>query len=495
MWLVGYDPSDVHLIRLQDLRYWPLRHGSPFLDRPAVWVPASAIPALSPCSEHADLYIAKVQDDRAPRQNVFLLPEDMPAEAYEDALHSIRRENIALTVEFTYHQDWSTNTLQRIRILYDSVSLGLPTVYALPSSGVALRGTERRGDRNAVQRKIQMALAPECERLVRENKPVTWEKLQKQLRALGIDEPTHTENVADPKVHLFCRTMQDSYDVPCCTVRIDQVVSFAPNEWKVSGSQLSAVFNIMQACMDYFEANEKPAGVQSGVFTQSNDLDEDTILEGWRRAGHRNRNDTWDRYHEVHGFPNGCLAVMSTRPNRNSATHNFSLHIPDLADLSIRNFGESDPALFSRWIKPLRKRYHRVRPSPLRLKRIPPALLKRPVIITYRVASYARGREGAERWQNVNERTYASKLVLVDVCDARESRKIPGRPRAMSTSPTGRRYVLAAGLPMPSSELFSHYEDNARYRTWVDFADILICADGIFLGKSWWQNSRPVRIG
>jgi hypothetical protein len=54
--------------------------------------------------------------------------------------------------------------------------------------------------------------------------------------------------------------------------------------------------------------------------------------------------------------------------------------------------------------------------------------------------------------------------------------------------------LLAADLPMPSNELFSNYQTNARYRTFVQFADILVMDDGGFLGEMWWPAGIPKRI-
>jgi hypothetical protein len=117
------------------------------------------------------------------------------------------------------------------------------------------------------------------------------------------------------------------------------------------------------------------------------------------------------------------------------------------------------------------------------------------MIITYKVSAYGGSRDGVERWQNVDERTYAGKFMLFDLCYVRTSNGTAERPRAMSKEYTDRTYVLAANLPMPSEVMFEQYENNARFSTYVDGADILIFDDGGYLGRPWWEDdSSPIKI-
>jgi hypothetical protein len=81
------------------------------------------------------------------------------------------------------------------------------------------------------------------------------------------------------------------------------------------------------------------------------------------------------------------------------------------------------------------------------------------------------------------------------MCSIRKSVKAPGRPRAMATSPKERRHMLAVDLPMTGELFFQDMETNARYKTFAEFADILIFNDGGFLGTMWWKDGHsPGRI-
>ncbi len=499
MWIVGYDPKDEVYLQRRNMSYWPLRHGSPLKDEAAFWVPVPSIPCLyRGLSEYGDLYLAYLPDVTPPKRARFLLDQDYPDNEFHAYLKSLTPHDFALAVEFTYHQNWSSNAIQRLRIIYDSVKLGIPTAYALPKSGIALRGTERRGDRNLRQRALESALGPLCRRLVEDNEPVTFSTIQKELERQGdsidVEMGVTAKNPADPKVSLFCRTMQDSFRVPCGTVQFDQVVSGVPRDWKMAGQQLESVYKVIRESMEHMVRAGAAARAGSAIFSRSNKADDQVMQDSPPNRPHVHRHNEWDKYHqEGPGFPNGSLGIVSDPPARNSSNHNYTLPALRLGRLHFHQDGMPIEESFGEWIAGLEEWNNRSF-GPLRSASLPKKVLKRPLIITYRISEYSGDMEGRERWQNVDERAYAGKMVMIDVCAARRPIAAKGRPRAMSKSRKDRNYVLAADLPMPSSVMFSQFSSNARFRIFTDFADILVFDDGGYLGSIWWDGGNPKRV-
>jgi hypothetical protein len=320
-------------------------------------------------------------------------------------------------------------------------------------------------------------LAKAAESLVRENKAVNLESLR---RATG--SPLNLGSVAnnrpDPKVSLFCLALQDSHDVPCATAQLAPVITVVPNTWKLAGRQLATLFRGMREAMEYMEAHGSRANGGSAIFRTLNDADRQLLRDSPPpRVGHRNRSAAWDDRHRAIGFsPASWIGVGARNPT--SAAQHYSLHLPRLMEISAapRSAASFERLLVSHM--PEGKRWR------LNSRAVPPELLRRDLGMVYLVSPYT-GTRGAPRWQNADERTYMAKLLLVDYCGARNPVQANGRPRAVSILPKERRHLLAVQLPMPSSQMFPYYDTNARYRTWMDFADVLLFEDAAFLGLPW----------
>jgi hypothetical protein len=503
MWVIGYDSSDTEDILNQAKTYWGYRHGSPLLSIPAIWVPADWIGVIHKnISEYADLYFAFLNDTENRLTPKRLSNQDEIPQDLNEVLQSLTEKDIALAVEFTYHDNWSTNTVQRLRIIYDCISLGIPTVYAMPSFGIALRGISRRGDNAVETREIREKIGSYCESLVENNEPVTIKNIEKMMRRnnpklrINIAGMSKMErNEPDPKVPLFCKTMQDSFNVPCATVQLGGVFNPAPNYAKLSGCQLKPIFDLIKGCLSYVEKTGRIPDTKSGLFDKSNDIDESLIALSPPSVGGRNRSLIWDNYHAATGFPNGSLAVAEKNPKRKSCQNYYSLHSPRIADIYMLNPKNGFGGDFNEWIalqKKMRKKKRKF--GKLDSRTIPKELKSRELIVTYYVKEYEGGIKGEPIWHNLNERTYSSKLILIDMCAIRNSKKIQGRPRAMATSMKDRRHLLAVDLPISSKVLFKECESNARLRTFADFADILVLDDGGYLGNIWWKDGSPIKI-
>lgn len=501
MWVFAYDPADGGGIQRRDMSYWPLRHGSPFRDKTGIWVPTNFVPCLSEFSEVGDLYIGYLSDVPDPKRPKFYTPDDTPERQLFTQLSRLDSGDFALALEFTYHSNWSSNAIQRLPLLYESISREIPTAYALPESAVAMRGTERRGDQNVHHKKLESALRPICKRLVKNNEPVTFEKLQAHLSDSSNDIIAEfdetSENKADPKVPLFCKTAQDTFETPVFTVQYDEVVTAAPRDWKVSGQQLEPVYSAIENAMKYMKNHGIAPTVESGIYDEHNERDQQVMEAAPPDRPYVSRNDRWDDYHKnTRGFPHGSLGLVTSPLKRHSKEHNYSLPSNKLANLYFHPGKQASKNSFNQWADEIGKdRKQRRFYDSVDFASIPNPVRERPMIVTYKVSAYGGGRDDVERWQNVDERTYAGKFMLFDLCYARTPNGTSKRPRAMSREYSDREYVLAVNLPMPSEVMFDQYESNARFSTYIDGADIMIFDDGGYLGRPWWEDdSSPIQI-
>lgn len=501
MWVFAYDPADAEYVQRRDMSYWILRHGSPLRDRPGVWVPTTFVSCLRDFKEVGDLYIGYVADEPDPPRPTFYTPGENPGRDLLSQLDGLEPADFALALEFTYHSNWSSNGIQRLPLLYESLSRGIPTAYAIPEAAVAMRGTDRRGDQNVHHRKLQAALEPICEQLVTDNEPVTFEKIAAHVADDGNDievEIGETEdNKADPKVPLFCKTAQDSYEVPVFTIQYDEVVTAVPREWKVAGQQLEPVFDVIEDAMSYMAEHGTAPTVESGLFAEHSKRDQAVMAASPPDRPYVRRNDRWDKYHaNTAEFPHGSLGLVTDPPKRHSMAHNYSLPSNKLADLYFHPGNEATESSLEEWAGQRgRDRAQSRIFGGVDLEAVPTPLRERPLILTYTVSAYGGDKESRDRWQNVDERTYAGKFVLFDLCFTRSSRGTDQRPRAMATDRRERDYVLAADLPMPAAVLFDQFEDNARYKTYVETADILLLDEGGYLGQLWWEaDATPIKL-
>lgn len=501
MWVFAYDPADGGGIQRRNMSYWPLRHGSPLRNKAGVWVPTNFVPCLNEFSEVGDLYIGYLSDVPDPNRQKFYTPDDTPERQLFMQLSQLDATDFALALEFTYHSNWSSNAIQRLPLLYESISREIPTAYALPESAVAMRGTERRGDQNIHHTKLKSALKPICKRLVKDNEPVTFEKLQSYLsdssNDIIVEFDQTSENKADPKVPLFCKTAQDTFETPVFTVQYDEVVTAAPRDWKVSGQQLESVYSVIEDAMEYMQSHEVAPTIESGIYSKHSKRDQQVMEMSPPDRPHVSRNSKWDEYHKNRqGFPHGSLGIVSNPVKRHSEEHNYSLPSNKLANLFFHPGQQATESSFNQWTDTIGKDRQQQRLyDNVEFTLIPDQLRERPMVLTYKVSAYGGSRDGVERWQNVDERTYAGKFMLFDLCYARTSNGTSERPRAMSKKYTDREYVLAANLPMPSEVMFNQCESNARFSTYVDGADIMIFDDGGYLGRPWWEDdSSPIQI-
>lgn len=501
MWIFAYDPADGDGIQRRDMSYWPLRHGSPLREKEGVWVPAHYVPCLDEFTEVGDLYIGYLSNVPDPKRPQFYTTEDTPDRQLFNQLSQLDADDFALALEFTYHSNWSSNAIQRLPLLYESISREIPTAYALPESAVAMRGTERRGDQNVHHKKLESALRPICEKLVKNNEPITFEKLQAHLSDVSNDIEVEfdetSENKADPKVPLFCKTAQDTFETPTFTVQYDEVVTAAPRDWKVAGQQLDPVYSVIEDAMEYMREHGVAPTVESGLYDEHNERDQEVMEEAPPNRPYVSRNSQWDDYHtNTRGFPHGSLGLVTDPPKRHSKDHNYSLPSNKLAHLYFHPGQQATKDSFSTWAGKIGEdRQQRRLYDNVKFASIPDPLRDRPMIVTYKVSAYGGSKDNVERWQNVDERTYAGKFMLFDLCYVRSSNATAERPRAMSKNYTDRAYVLAANLPMPSGVMFDQYENNARFSTYIDGADLLIFDDGGYLGRPWWEDdSSPIKI-
>lgn len=501
MWVFAYDPADGDHVQRRDMSYWPLRHGSPLREEPGIWVPTSFVSCLREFSEVGDLYIGYLPDESGPSRPKFYTSNDNPGRDLFEKLDKLGPEDFALALEFTYHSNWSSNAIQRLPLLYQSISRGIPTAYALPESAVAMRGTDRRGDQNIHHRKLKSALQPICEKMVKNNEPVTFEKIKSHVEDerndIDVEIGETSNNKADPKVPLYCLTAQDSFETPVFTVQYDEVVTAVPRDWKVAGKQLGSVFDVIDDAMSFMEENEEAATVESGLFAKHNTRDQTVIDESPPNRPRVRRNKRWDEYHlNTRGFPDGSLGIVTDPPKRHSKDHNYSLPSNKLADLYFHPGQTGTKESFNNWVNHIGSDRTQTRMfGEVDFGLLPDDLKDRPMVVTYKVSPYGGDMDSRDRWQNVDERTYAGKFVLFDLCFVRASKGTAERPRAMATDRSDRQYVLAANLPMPSEVMFSQYKKNARFRTYLNNADIIVFDDGGYLGRIWWdEDESPVQV-
>jgi hypothetical protein len=449
-WVVVYDDADRDVLEDTDrpLRHWARRHGSPLLDDELTWVPAGAVKAVSDF-EQCDLVLFRA---KSPFPGGIWTSSISPA--LQRGLDRLTRKEACLAVEYTAAMPANSNALGRIGRLFDHVRAGIPTLYAVPKAGY--EGVdEGRGQKTSSIRGLHDEVQ---QRRIKANRVLPIDKLDKKafhFRELGRWVPLYTLSLAD------------SYSVPCGVVPLPDAVKTCPPMWRHSGAELAPLYELISGVI----SQGQRLGTTSPAYKQVRAQTEALVANGTRARP--KPPPEWLADVAKHGHPNGSrryadgqahmpFSLTKTRvwpiekqPAKTLAAFLASYHGPrSKLGASAAN------KLPSHW-----------KSARLLIEMDPPPL---------------------EHWR---EKTYICRLLALEQCFLRRSVNEKQRPWAMAPDPRDRQHLVAVRLTVTSEEVWQEAQTDVYVRRWIDFADVLLLQDGLFLGRLWTAPSDgPVKL-
>ena len=510
--VVGYDPKDGAELVGDGFAHWSRRHGSPFhvgdpSYEPAYWVPMNRIPCLKKFHTCSDFVLMVAPSLPPPRFHKLCGPDEDPSETLRSALANLSADMALLSIEFTYNMDFGTNLIARAQNLLYPAMLGIPTFVVAPGSAVAIRGAERLGDKNTLQKRLEAAVEQDCEKLVRNNEEVSLESVLSQLDQRWHPNQTAV-NLASWKAPLLMSVIGDSYKVPGCVVELPQTVTFFPNRWKLAGKQMAPIWNLLRESLKVWRTEGRRLHTSDSVIRELRDSAEKSIRElGVPVAGPRSRNTRWDEICQQTGFPPQSRCDLSLK-----RTRAVSDHYPPLSP-ELTTFDDAHTeSHWQKWVQlarvartasgrvlgkdnsqarlaSLRERRY----GPIDLQKLPQTLRDRRIVATLHIADHT-GRYGPPLYQNLIERTYLGRAISMDLINFRVGKPSPKFPRAGAVERKDRTVIYAADLPIDSKLFCKAKATNVNVREWFDMIDIFVLEDGIFLGSLWSETGELVRV-
>jgi len=449
-WVVVYDEADRRTLQDTDrpLRHWARRTGSPLCDDAITWVPAGAVKALSHF-EQCDLVLFRA---KSPFPGGIWTHSISPA--LQRSLDRLTLQNACLAVEYTAAMPANSNALGRIGRLFDHVRAGIPTLYAVPKAGY--EGVdEGRGKQTSAIRGLDDI------------------SQQRRIKANGIlsidnfDKSAFHFRKLSRWVPLYALSLADSYSVPCGVVPLPEAVKTCPPTWRHSGAELAPLYKLISAVISQGQRLNRTSPAYKKVREQTEAL----VATGTRACPKPPQE--WLEYVTKHGHPHGSRMDSHGQkhmPFSVTATRVWPIERQPAKTLTA--FLASHPRPSSRL-------------DAGAANKLPPSWRDAGLLIEMEPPP-------KEHWR---EKTYICRLLVLEQCFLRKSVKEKEQPWAMAADPSERRHLIAVQLPVPSELVWMEARTDVYVRRWIDFADVLLLSDGLFLGRLWTAPSDdPVKL-
>jgi len=518
MWVVGYDPADTNDLLAGGLEFWLRRHGSPFFSESenrvfAHWIPITSIPALRECATSSDFILISVPELGGLRRDHLWTEENPPAEHIRQLLSRIDASRAIISIEFTYHADFGSNTIERIQNLIQPAILGIPSFISMPMSVIQNRGTGRLGNMTNTQRYFHSLTSDACETLVRQNLPVTYDNVTNLIED---DEvlPRDLDNggqanedcraktsFATWKVPLMTSVINDSWEV-CYRIPLPMTTVNFPDRWKMAGCQLTPIFEIINSAIVIWENEGRKLAHSDDVIENMRVINENALRD-LPPPNDRTRNAGWDAFCAVNGYPRQSRAVIGLENPLFEPEFNRNNHHTLLSPNITTVHGIEDEESWQDWVEQARIERNCTRslvfsPSKLRalrireygninIHRIPEVLRSRPAICTIHIKDYTAGIATNPVYHPMRERSYLGRALMMDLVNFRCNLEDDAFPRAVITERGSRNVIYAADLPI-TSEVFQNAVTDNSIAEWFRLADIYVLEDGIFLGREWTRD-------
>ncbi len=526
MWVVGYDPADTRDLRAGGLEHWLRRHGSPFHPDSegfvtAHWIPITAIPALrdlgprSGLKTASDFILISAPEIESPDYHKIWTEDSPPPQEIRQILNGIDSDSALISIEFTYHADFGTNVIERFQNLLQPALMGIPSFISMPMSVIQNRGTGRLGNSTRTQVHFEDETREICKQLVENNQPVTYESVsdllpEKVVLPRDIDGvQANRDNEAKTtfatwKVPLMCGVIRDTWALGG-RIRMPETTVNFPDRWRMSGCQLQDIYDLISESMRIYLEEGRRFCATDECIQRVRDENENAIVNLPPPSSKRNQD--WDDYCSVEGFPRQSRADMHAPAGNLTGNveivqqNHHTLLSPSLTTIR----AVSTPEEWQLWVnqariergcngnslvfKPKKLRRLRVRNyNQIDLTLLPEEIKSREVIATVHIKDYTAGIVSNPIHHPMRERSYLGRTLLMDVINFRENAGDNEFPRAVVPNRRGRRVILAADLPI-SSEVFEDSLTDATIAEWYRLADIFALEDGIFLGREWTRNN------
>ena len=510
MWIVAYDPADERDLLQGGISHWLLRHGSPFHRDSedfvaANWIPITAIPSLRELATSSDFILIAAPEVETPRRHKIWTSEDPPTRDVIDALKNSGREEILLSIEFTYNMDFGSNTIARANNVIQPALEGVPSFITMPSSAVALRGNKRLGNKNERQREWEAKTSDACRSLVESNTPVEYGTVSEFLDM--DDLPIDAINNGSWKMDLMMAVVGDTWDVAASVINLPETAVYFPDRWKLSGCQLMPIYDLIRSSVNIWENEGRRIKTSDSAVWNLRAASEQKIawLGPPLSGGRRSRNPEWDQYCTRIGYPPQSRCdfqhnSISGQENLVMENHHTLLS-PELT--VVRQFDTSLVANWNRWAgvqsierngqgQVLHNGNKQRRLASLRerdfgnfdVDLLPDELKERGMVATLHISDHT-ARGNAPLHQNLIERTYLGRAEMMDLVNFRRYVGSEGRPRAVVDARRERWVIFALDLPISSTQFENFSNTNANIGLWYKMADIYVLEDGIFLGREW----------
>jgi len=517
MWVVGYDPADTKDLRDCGLEHWLLRHGSPFHQDSdpfinAYWIPITAIPALSPCATASDFILISVPELDSPTFHHIYTDDNPPPQEVREIMNEIGSDRALISIEFTYHADFGSNTIERIQNLIQPALLGIPSFISMPMSVIQNRGTGRLGNRTKTQVYFENQTDDICRNLVHANSPVTYENVSDKLPN-GIILPRDLQGGAQAnqdfsakttfatwKVPLMTGVIRDTW-APCFRIPMPETTVNFPDRWRMSGCQLQNIYDLIYDSINIFNDECRRLSATDDCIVALRLENEQALIDITPPT--TQRNVEWDTYCSIHGYPRQSRANMDASPSfltnniENIQSNHHTLLSPSLSTISTVstieewqvwvNQARNERACngFSRVFSRNKLQQLRVRDyNEINLELLPSEIRERGVIATIHIKDYTANIATNPTYHPMRERSYLGRTLMMDLINFRENLDNDEFPRAVVPNRRARRVILAADLPI-SSETFENTLTDSSIAEWYRLADIYVLEDGIFLGREW----------
>jgi hypothetical protein len=449
-WIVAYDDADRGTLndnRLP-LRHWARRTHSPLLHRALTWVPQSSVRALS-SFEQCDLVLFRSKEPL----NGGIITGAIPARI-RAVLDRLTLDDACFAVEYTAAMPANSNALGRIGRILDHVSAGIPTVYAVPRAGYEGRD-QGRGQGTSAVRGLHDQYH---QRRIARNAVL-------DIRALARGDFHYRELSRWLPLYALC--LADSYSVPCAIVPLPEAVKTCPPIWRHSGAELEPLYRVISAVL---KLRRKPHR-DAAPFPLLRSTTEQLVAFGTRARPQPPA--TWGSYVGANGHPNGSRRYPDGRD-----------HLP---------FSITKTVAVAVGENPFRALKTLVRTVAVGTGRPPKAGTTRSQIPSqWRTRGLVIGLTPPPE-RHWREKTYVCRLLAAEHCFLRSSVQHRNRPWAMAQNPRSRDHVVAVRLPVGSIQLWREAQTDVYVRRWVDFADVLLLNDGVFLGRLWSTSATTPR--
>jgi hypothetical protein len=450
-WIAAYDDADCVTLKdkLLPLRHWARRTGSPLLHAALTWVPASRIKALS-SFEQCDLVLFRSIDPLNGGVITGAITANIQA-----ALDRLTLDDACLAIEYTAAVPANSNALGRVGRILDHVRAGIPTVYAVPRAGYEGRD-EGRGQGTSAVRGLH---DQDHQRRIARDKVLDIGTLAKgdfHYRELSRWVP------------LYALCLADSYSVPCAIIPLPEAVKTYPSIWRHSGAELEPLYRVISAVL---KLRGRPRRT-TAPFPLLRSITEQLVAAGTRARPEPP--DEWSAYVKANGHPNGSRRYSNGRDHLPfSVTKTVAVPVGGAAIRALKaliraiSVGSGLP------------------PKTLTRSQIPTQWNTRGLIIGLTSPPEIHWRE----------KTYICRLLVVEHCFLRSNVQHRDRPWAMAQDPRSRNHIVAMPLPVGSIQLWREAQADVYVRRWIDFADVLLLEDGVFLGRLWSKSATtPTRL-